>query len=93
MAPVAETFPLLPIYSERFPAIGGIFMLMVTQDQISPARLRAGMKATRHKFLSLSVALGCSDRALRDFAKGRSKALYCVQMEDLKRELRLEQVA
>jgi len=64
---------------------------MVTQEMVSPLQLKAAMKATRHKFLSLATALKCSDRTLRDFASGRRRAMYAVQMDDLKRELRLDQ--
>ncbi len=68
-------------------------MSMVTQEEISPAKLRAGMKATRHKYLSLAAALKCSERTLRNFARGRTRHMYAVQMEDLRRELRLDQAA
>jgi hypothetical protein len=90
---VAERFPVIPDYAERFPAIGGIFILMVTQDMISPVQLKAGMKATRHKYLSLAAALKCSERSLRNFARGRTRTMYAVQVDDLKRELHLDQAA
>lgn len=64
-------------------------MCMVTQEEISPAQFKAGMKAARHKFLSLATALKVSEKTLRNFAQGRTRTMYAVQPDDLKRELGL----
>jgi hypothetical protein len=66
---------------------------MVTQEMVSPARFKAGMRASRHKFASLAAALQVTDRTLRDFASGKRQKMYSVDMDDLKRELLLDKIA
>ena len=76
--------------AETFPAKGGIFGFVVTSQMISADRFRALRLLARHKQSTLALALGCSERSLRDFEKEKTGALYCVNWADLVRELRIK---
>jgi DNA-binding transcriptional regulator YiaG len=68
-------------------------MAYVDEKMISPDTFRARRAFVRHKQITLANALGCSIGTIRNFEQGLTKRLYSVRWEDLKRELKLDQVA
>lgn len=60
---------------------------MLTPEQFRARRLLAG-----HKQESLARALRCTTKTIRNYEKGKVKRLYSVRWEDVRRELKLDQI-